>query len=159
VGEPLQLLFHEYRVTGPSPGAGCALVCTYSTRPVVMVYARDIDAPLQGLIRKLDEATGACKDERLGSYVVLLCDRPGREGELRALERCEKVRHTLLALVVSDNWERFRAKFGPETETTVILATADRRVKACYSFRKGELRDRDVEQILADIAKALPKKE
>jgi hypothetical protein len=159
VGEPLQLWFHEYRVTGRSPGPGCALVCTYSTRPVVMVYARKIDAPLQHLIRKLDEATAACKDERLGSYVVLLCDRPGREGELKALQRCEKVRHTLLALVVRDNWGRFRAKFGAEAETTVILAAPDRRVKACYAFRKGELKDKDVEQILADIAKILPKKE
>src|SRR5262249_53662741 len=51
VGEPLQLLFHEYRVTGPNPGTGCALVCTYSTRPVVMVYTREIDAPLRTLIR------------------------------------------------------------------------------------------------------------
>jgi hypothetical protein len=158
VNEPLQLLFHEYRVTGASPGEGCALVCTCSTRPVVMVYTREISMPLQGLIRKLDEATAACKDERLGSYVVLLCDRPGREGELKVLERCEKIRHTLLALVVRDNWEKFRAKFGAEAETTVILATPDRRVKACYAYRKGELKDRDVEQILADLAKILPKK-
>jgi hypothetical protein len=158
VDEPLQLLFHEYRVTGPSPGVGCALVCTYSTRPVVMVYTREINAPLQGLIKKLDAATAAHKDERLGSYVVLLCDRPGREEELKALERCEKLRHTLLALVVSNNWKRFQAKFGAEAETTVILATAQRRVKACYAYRKGELKDKDVEQILADLAKVLPKK-
>ena len=124
-----------------------------------MVYTRAIDAPLQRLIRKLDEATAACKDERLGSYVVLLCDRPGREGELKALQRCEKIRHTLLALVVSNNWGRFRAKFGAEAETTIILATPERRVKVCYAYRKGELKDKDVEQILADIAKILPKKE
>src|SRR5262249_51465125 len=150
-------LFREYRATGPNPGAGGSLVCTYSTRPVVMVYTREINAPVVRLIKKLNEATAAHAKERLGSYVVLFCDRLGRAKGLKALAEQEKIQHTLLALVATDedgpDWERLRAKFGAEAETTVILATRERQVKACYAYRKGELTDQDIRQILADVPK------
>ena len=163
-GEPLQLLFREYRVTGPGvdrPGEGCYLVCTYSTRPVVMVYTREITAPVLRLIRKLDEATATHRKERLGSYAVLVCAKHGRDKELKALAEKEKIRHTLLSLVVLDDTElkRFHHKFGAEAETTVVLATGQRRVKACYAFRKGELKDRDVARILADLPRIFPAKD
>ena len=162
VGEPLQLLFREYLVTGPGvekPRESNYLVCTYSTRPVVMVYTRQINAPVIRLIRKLDEATETHQRERLGSYVVLVCDRQDRDKELKALAEKEKIRHTLLSLVVLDEagLKRFQAKFGVEAETTVVAATSQRRVKASYTYRKGELRDKDIAQILADLPKILPK--
>jgi endonuclease YncB( thermonuclease family) len=162
VGEPLQLLFWEYRVTGPhveKPGAGAALVCTYSTRPVVMVYTRQINATVIRLIRKLDEATRAHQQERLCSFVVLACDRQDRDKELKALAEKEKIQHTLLSLVVLDEagLKRFQDKFGAEAETTVIVATSQRQVKASYAYRTGELRDKDIAQILANLPKILPK--
>jgi hypothetical protein len=163
VGDRLQLLFREYLVAGPQvtrPGEGHYLVCTYSTRPVVMVYAHQINAPLIRLIKKLDSATAIHKKERLGSYLVLVCESRDREKELKALAEKEKIQHTLLALVVMDaaRLKRFHARFGAQAETTVILATSQRQVKASYAFRKGELADKDMERILADLPKLLPKK-
>jgi hypothetical protein len=163
VDEPLQLLFWEYRVSGPKvsePGIGSALVCTYSTRPVVMVYTRAITPQVVRLIRKLDEATAAHKKERLGSYVVLVCDSRARARELKALADQEKVRHTLLALVVLSErgQKKFDDRFGARAETTIILATAHRRVKACRAFRPGELKDADVAQVLADLPRIFPVK-
>jgi hypothetical protein len=159
-GDPLQLLFREYLVSGPNvtkPGEGHYLACTYSTRPVVMVYTREINAPVLRLIMKLDEATAAHQKERLGSYVVLICDRQDREKELKALADKEKIRHTLLSLVVLDEagLKRFQTKFAAEAETTVFLATGQRRVKASYAYRNGELRDKDIERILGDLPKIL----
>jgi hypothetical protein len=160
--ERLQLFFWEYIVTGPGvekPREGNYLVCTYSTRPVVMVYTREIDAPVIRLIKKLDEAMGDLQRERLGSYVVLVCDRQDREKELKTLAEKEKIRHTLLALVVLDKagLKRYQAKFGAEAQTTVIVATSQRQVKASYAYRKDELTDKDIAQILEDLPKILPK--
>jgi hypothetical protein len=160
--ERLQLLFREYLVTGPGvdqPGEGHYLVCTYSTRPVVMVYTREINAPVIRLIKKLDEATRNHQRERLGSYVVLVCDRQDREKELKALAEKEKIRHTVLSLVVLDEAgvKRYQAKFGAEAETTVVLATSQRQVKACFAYRKDELTDKDIARSLGDLPKILPK--
>jgi hypothetical protein len=164
VGEQLEPLFREYRVTGPGvtrPGQGCLLVCTYSTRPVVMVYTREITPAVVRLIKKLDEATDRHKQQRLGSYVVLLCKSQDREKELKALAEKEKIERTLLSLVVLDkegSYPSFRARFGPKDATVVILATAKRQVKACHAFPTKQLRDSDVERILADLSKILPEK-
>jgi hypothetical protein len=54
---------------------------------------------------------------------------------------------------------RFEAKFGAAAETTVILATGQRQVKASYAYRKGELKDKEIHQILADLPKILPPKD
>jgi hypothetical protein len=168
VGEPLQLFVNEYRVTGPKPGEGADLVCSYARRPVVMVYAREISAPVVRLIKKVDEVTGAHQKESLGSYVVLLCDTQDREADLKALAEKEKVQHTLLALVVINEtalkkgpeWrtrglQRLQAKFGAEAETTIVLAS-EQRVRASYAYRKGELKDKDIDQIFTDLPKILP---
>jgi hypothetical protein len=175
VGDSLRLFVHEYRVTGPGvsePGEGCYLVCTYSTRPVVMVYAREINPPLIRLIKKLDEATRNHKDERLGSYVVLFCDSQDHEKKLKALAEKENIKHTLLAMVVINEralaaeakagragLRGYRAKLAPRAEITVTLATRDRRVRASYTYRKGELKDKDTEQILADLPRIFPERD
>jgi WD40 repeat protein len=161
VDEPLQILFREYRVTGPhvaTPGEGFSLVCTYSTRPVVMVYTREINAPVVRLIKKLDSATSTHQEQRLGSYVVLLCENRDRAKKLKALAEKEKIQHTLLSLVVMDDgrWKQYDAKFGAKAQTTVILATGQRRVKAWFAYAKGDLKDKDIAQILASLPKVLP---
>jgi hypothetical protein len=167
VGEQLQILFWEYRVSGPGvekPGPGSNLVCVYSTRPVAMVYTREITAPVVRLVKMLDEATAADKAERrakhLGSYVVLICNDLTREKELSALAEKEKIRHTLLSLVVlgEEGRKRFDDRFGTEAETTVILATGQRQVKASSAYRKCELTDKEIDRILADVPKVLPTK-
>jgi hypothetical protein len=156
--EPLQLLFHEYRVTGKNPGEGCSLVCTYATRPVVMVYTREISPAVHRLIKELEEATEVHQGDRLGSYVVLFCkDKDDGERDLKALDRCEKLQRVLLSLVVVKDWPKAQAKLGKDAETTVILATGQRKVKACYAYRKDELKNKDVEQILDDLSKILPR--
>jgi hypothetical protein len=166
VDERLQLLLHEYRVSGPGvdkPGEGCYLVCTYSTRPVVMVYTREITPAVVRLVKRLDEATRKHQKERLGSYVVLVCDSHDRAKDLKALAEREKIRHTLLSLVVVNKarpaGKALQARFPPEAATTVILATAQRQVTACHAYRKGEIKDSDLARILGELPRILAKKE
>ena len=172
MGDSLQIFVHEYLVTGPNvskPGEGCYLACTYSTRPVVMVYAREINPPLIRFLKKLDEAMRNHTDERLGSYLVLFCDSQDYEKKLKALAEKEKIERTLLAMVVVNEstlaaeakagrggLRGYRAKLAPGAEVAVTLATKDRRVRASYAYRKGELKDKNVEQILADLPKIFP---
>jgi hypothetical protein len=94
-----------------------------------------------------------------------------REAELKALAEKEKIKHTVLALVVinestlTDAGQRgwsglgeFQAKLGREAESTVLLAYRGT-VKASYAYRQGELNDKAIDQILADLPGILPKKD
>ena len=179
VGGMVMPLLPEYRVTGPSAGQTLSLLCTYANRPVVVVYTRQMDATLIRFIKKLDEATAAHSKQpvannrdNLASYVVLVCDSKDREAELKALAEKEKIQHTVLALVVIDeatladqaqrggsSLRDFQAKLGTEAESTILLAAPRGNIKASYAYRKGELNDKDIDQILADLPKILPKKD
>jgi hypothetical protein len=172
VGDQLVHQVCEYVVTGRDAGQDVSLVCRYAKRPVVMVFAREIDAPVTRLLKKLDRATGNHENDalqtRLGSYLVLVCDAKDREAELKALADKEQIRHTQLALLVINDdrlggnagsgLHRVQAKLGTEARLTVVLASK-LRVRASYAYRKGELKDKDIDQILADLPKILPKKD
>jgi hypothetical protein len=164
-GQWLEICFREYRVSGPGvdkPGEGALLVCLYSTRPVVMVYTRTLDASVVRLVKAVDAATAAHWRERLGSYVVLLCEGRERQAELLALAEKEGIRNTLLSFVAfaeARPRQRFDDKFGAEAETTIVLATAKRQVKTCHAFRKGELTDAAVRRILGELPLILPRKD
>jgi hypothetical protein len=170
VGDQLVHQVCEYLVTGEDAGQDVSLICRYAKRPVVMVFAREIDAPVSRLLKKLDFATGNHQNEtlqtRLGSYLVLVCDAKEREAELKSLEENEQIRHTQLALLVINDerlggntgsgLHRVQAKLGTEAQLTVVLAS-ELRVRASYAYRRGELKDKQIELILSDLAKILPK--
>jgi hypothetical protein len=172
VGDQLVHQVCEYVITGPDAGRDVSLVCRYARRPVVMVFAREIDARVTRLLKKLDQATGDHQNDtlqtRLGSYLVLVCDAKDREAELKALAEKEQIRHTQLALLVINDdrlggnagsgLHRVRAKLGTDAQLTVVLAS-ELRVRASYAYRTGEFKDKDIDQILADLPKILPKKD
>jgi hypothetical protein len=171
VGDQLVHQVCEYVVTGEDAGQDVSLICRYAKRPVVMLFAREIDVPVSRLLKKLDLATGNHQNEtlqtRLGSYLVLVCDAKDREAELKSLAEKELIRHTQLALLVINDerlggnagsgLDRVQAKLGTEAQLTVVLAS-ELRVRASYAYRKGELKDKHIEQILSDLPKILPKK-
>lgn len=167
INDNIRPFFREYRVTGPVQGEGFLLVCSYSTRPTAMIYTGEITPSLVRLIKKIDAATEKHKAEKMGSYVVLICDSLDRQKELKALAEKEKIDHTLLALVVlkeanpieveKEGIQAFRKRFGM-AETTVILVGKNR-VKACYAFRKGEFTDKHAEQIMSDLPKIFEPKQ
>jgi hypothetical protein len=154
----VQLFFREILVAGPGvdqPRESHYLACTYSPRPVIMIFARELSEPVARLVKKVDGATAKHEKERLGSYMVLLYETVSRIDELKLLAKKEKVEHMHLAVAAPN--EKFAARFPKEAEVTVALATMNR-VKAGYAFRKYELTDKAIDQILADVPKILPTK-
>jgi hypothetical protein len=101
--------------------------------------------------------------------LVLICNSQDREAELKTLAAKEKIQQTLLAMLVineavlkEEGWiarelKRFDAKFNAEAEVTVVLAS-NLHCRASYAYRKDEFKDQDIDRILADLPKILPKK-
>jgi hypothetical protein len=109
------------------------------------------------LVKKLDAAAIKNSDCRMGSFVVFLNDDEGLEKKLKELAEKEKIKKVVLTIDTN--------KAGPEgydvnkdADITVVLYVR-KTVKANYAFKKGEMKAKDIDKIVADLGKILPKKE
>ncbi len=155
VGEKIPGPFNALLATGPQAGQKRSLVAKYGTRPVAMIFAREISAPLVQLIKKIDEATAAHAAEEMGSFVVFCSNDETLEEKLRALAEREKLKHIVLCIDSPAGPERY--KIARDADVTVVLYVKHK-VEANYVFRKGALTEKDVEKITADVAKIIPAK-
>ncbi|MSR32437.1 MAG: hypothetical protein EXR99_13135 [Gemmataceae bacterium] len=122
-----------------------------------MIFAREINATLTSLVKKIDAATGKNSASKMGSFVVFLNDDSALEGKLKELADKEGIKNTILSIdtnpVGPPGYE-----INKDADITVVLYTS-REVKANHAFRKGELNDKAIEAILKDVPKILVKKE
>ena len=89
----------------------------------------------------------------MGSFVVLLSDSDNLKTELKQLAKKEKIQDCVLTIDNPEGPEGY--SIAPEAEVTVVLYTK-LRVKANRAFKKGDLNDKTIEAIVADLAKILP---
>ena len=89
----------------------------------------------------------------MGSFVVFLSDEAGLEKELKSLAEKEKLKKVVLSI---DN-PAGPAKYNvaKDADVTVVLYTK-RTVKANYAFKKGELTDKGIDKVVADVSKITP---
>jgi hypothetical protein len=118
-----------------------------------MIFAREVSDPLTSLVKKIDETTAKNNSCHMGSFVVFLNDDENLKKQLKDLAQKEKIEKTVLTI---DN------PAGPpgyniakDADVTVVLY-AKKNVKINYAFKKGELKNTDVDKIVADVAKILP---
>jgi hypothetical protein len=156
VGKKVPGPFHPLNVTGDQAGQKFCLYCKNGEKPVAMIFARTVSEPVAALIKKIDTATAQHSKCEMGSFVVFLNDTEGLEKSLKDLADKQKIKHTILSI---DN------PAGPKgygisksADITVVLYT-DRTVKANYAFTKGQLKSKDIDAIVADIKKIVPKQE
>src|SRR5258707_7543050 len=118
-----------------------------------MIFAREVSDPLTSLVKKIDAATSKNSDSKMGSFVVFLNDDDGLEKQLKGLAEKEKLKH--IVLTIDDTSGPPKYKVAKEADVTVVLYTKGK-VKANYAFKKGEMKDRDVDKIVEDVTKILP---
>jgi hypothetical protein len=147
-GEKVPGPFHPVNVTGAHKGEKFCLFCVNGENPVAMIFARENSPELVKLVKKIDEATAKNKDKSMGSFVVFLSDKEGLDKELAALAEKEKIEKTVLSI---DNPAGPKGyEVARDADVTVVLYT-DRKVKANHAFKKGELKDADIEKIVSEV--------
>jgi hypothetical protein len=121
-----------------------------------MIFAREITDGLTSLVKKIDDATDKHNDCRMGSFVVFCSDEEGLEKKLKDLADKEKLKHIVLTI---DNPAGPKSyEIAKDADVTVVLYT-QQNVKANYAFKKGELKDADINKIVSDVSKILPEKD
>lgn len=149
-GEKVPGPFHPLNVTGEHKGEKFCLFCTNGDNPVAMVFARENSDSLAKLVKKIDEATIKNKDKEMGSFVVFLSDSDKLEGALKKMADTAKIEKTVLSIDNPAGPKNY--KVSADADVTVVLYV-DRKVKANYAFKKGELKDSDIEKVIADVSK------
>ena len=110
---------------------------------------------MTSLVKKIDEATAKNSSARMGSFVVFLSDDEGLEQKLKDLAEKEKLKKVVLTI---DNPAGPKGyDIAKDADVTVVLYNK-RNVKANYVFRKGQLKDKDIDAIVADVSKIVPAK-
>ncbi|MBL8799396.1 MAG: hypothetical protein JNM56_36270 [Planctomycetia bacterium] len=155
VGERLPGPFHPLNFNGTGAGKKHCLYCEHGPNPVIMVLARDVSEPLTNLIKKLDAASEKNKADSLGTFVVFCNDDQKLPGKLKDLVESAKLKHTVLAVDAPVGPEDY--KFVKQADVTVVLYV-EATVKANHTFKKGEFKDSDIDKVLGDVTKILPKK-
>ena len=121
-----------------------------------MIFAREINDGLTSLVKKIDEATDKNSDCRMGSFVVFCSDDEGLEKKLKDLADKEKFKHIVLTIDNPAGPDKY--EIAKDAAVTVVLYT-QQKVKANYAFKKGELKDADINKIVSDVSKILPEKD
>lgn len=145
--------FHPLNVTGDKAGEKFCLFCLNGENPVAMIFAREVEPELTTLIKKIDVVTEKNKNTEMGSFVVFLSDKEGLDKELKDLAKENELKKIVLAIDQPAGPAKY--KVAKEANVTVVLYT-DRVVKANYAFKKGQLKDQDIEQIVNDVSKIVP---
>jgi len=155
VGDDLPGPFHPLNVTGENAGEKACLYCKHGNAPVAMVFARDMTPALAKLLKKLDECTMKNKDKEMGSFAVFCSDDSGLRKRLEETAKKEGLKELVLSIDNPAGPDEYN--FTKDADITVVLYVVTT-VKANHSFRKGELDDKAIEKIMADVPKLFEKK-
>src|SRR4051812_30717003 len=118
-----------------------------------MIFAREISDSLTSLVKKIDNATAENAKKRMGSFVVFCTNEEKLEGDLKELAKKEKISKTVLTLVDS--------KAGPsgydipKDADVVVVLYNKRKTQAQFAYKKGDLKEKDVEEIVSALPKIL----
>ena len=153
-GEKVPGPFKPLNATGADAGKKECLYCKNGSRPVVMVFARDMSPGVVSLIKKLDAATAAKSEEGLAGCLILLSDMKDVAPALAKWADAGGIRNIVLATYPSPGPEKYR--LAPDAAVTVLLYTKQT-VKANHSFRAGELTQTGVDSVMADLSRILPR--
>jgi hypothetical protein len=155
VGQAVPGPFHPLNVTGAFAGEKHCLFCEMGPAPVAVIFAREVSPSLTTLIKKIDAETAKNSKAAMGSFVVFLSNDEKLAGQLKDLAGKEKIKTTVLSIDNPAGPGRYN--IAKDADVTVVLYN-EHTVMANHAFRKGQLSEKAVTQVVADVSKILPRK-
>jgi hypothetical protein len=152
-GENLAGPFHPLNATGKMEGKKHCLVWQNGGNPVAMIFAREVSDNLTSLVKKIDAETAKNKGAKMGSFVVFLSEDEKLQDKLKELATKEGITNTIFAI---DNPAGPKGyEVAKDSDITVVLYVKQK-VQANHTFKKGQLNDKAIDAIVADVPKILP---
>jgi hypothetical protein len=143
-GEKVPGVFEPLNINnGEKSGQKNCLYCQFGQDASVMVFAREVNPSVKTLINKLDTCPAK-------TCVIFCSDAKGLDKNLETLVKDAKVKSCILAIDNPAGPEDY--KIAKEADVTVLVYK-ERKVAANFAFKKGEMKDKDIDAILAEAAK------
>jgi len=146
--------FNVKDITGPNAGKSLCYRCQYGTRPVTVVFTREITPEVSDLVKQLDEKVGANKDKKMAGFVVLLTDdADGGAKQLSKLAADKKIANVPLTV--------FDGTAGPESykiskdAAVNVMMWNKMTVQVNEAFGAGKLTKDDASKIAGETKKIL----
>ena len=132
---------------GPQRGTQHCFICEAADRPIMIVFARTLSDPLGKLVHKMDKLMNEHKAAELKAWVTLLAeDQTALDPQVVQWGQKHATGKVPMAV--------FEDLVGPptyllhrEADVTVLLSVKQK-VVANFAYRKGELNDAAIEQIV-----------
>ena len=123
------------------------------------MFARNVTGPLSSLLKQLDTAVAKNKDADLRSVAFFLTDdTDATETKLKELADKEKISENVPLAIVEGVAGPPAFRIHEEAAVTVMLYT-NGTVVSNFAFKSGELDEKKVKAIVAELPKILPTKE
>ncbi len=118
---------------------------------MVCVFARKTSEPLASLVKQIDRKIG--DNRKLKSFVVISGGEPDKiKDKLRKLAKDNQIEHVPLTMYGEPDGPA-EYELSRKADVTVMM-WKNHKVKVSRGF-KGELTDKDIEAVTADISKFL----
>jgi hypothetical protein len=136
--------------TGEQRGKSHCYICETADRPAVIIFARSLSAPLGKLVAGLDRALAEYRKNDLRAWVTILHDDQSKlDPEVLAWVKKHAVKTTPVG-VFEDPDGPPSYRLHRDADVTVLLALKQK-VVANFAFRPGELKDKQIAEILTTI--------
>lgn len=150
VGQKIPGPFKPLNINGPDAGKNSCLYCRFGSRPVVMIFAREVTPALRSLVQQLEKLEAAHADGDMGGCIIVCNETPGIPEMLGEMARQDQLKNVILAVTKNAGPEAY--KLAGDAEVTVLLYNHTT-VVANHSYRKGELDAQQIETVIADAVK------
>jgi hypothetical protein len=137
-------------VTGEHRGQSHCFICETADRPAVIIFARNLSAPLGKLVSRLDGLLLDKKNADLAGWVTLLAADEAA-ANARVVEWSKKYALRAVPLGV------FEDTVGPpvyrlhkDADVTVLLCV-NQKVQRNFAFRAGELTNDRIDEIIKEV--------
>jgi hypothetical protein len=138
--------------TGPERGKSHCYICETGDRPAVVVFARNLSAPLGKLCQRLDQAVAEHKKEDLRAWVTFLSDDQLSLDPKVVLWSNQYALRSIPAGVFEDKGGPPSYCLAPDADVTVLFFVKQK-VVGNFAFRENEL----TEAKIALVMKTLPR--
>lgn len=152
VGDAVPGPFEPLNITGPAAGEKSCLYCRFGSSPVAMIFAREATPEVKALLQKIDSC--CTKNDEMNSCVVFCSDDSHMEKQLKSMAKDAGLKKLVVSMDKANGPEAYNV--SNDAAVTVLLYR-DRKVKANYAFKKGELNDSAVEKVAAEAGKLAAK--
>ena len=149
VGSTLPGPFEPLNLNGPDAGDESCLFCKYGNSPVVMVFASKPSEKLHKLVGELETAAAAAKGE-VGACLVVTDPSAASQKALKTFAADAKLKATIVGVIAAEKLKDY--ELAGDAEVTVLIYSK-RVVRINHAFKSGELTDKAIAAVTADVTK------